>query len=203
MKLSDRDILAALDNGEIRIDPRPEDNRVRGASVDLTLANSFRVFSADSGAHIAHIDLAAPREAIARSIDEIMSKEIKLAPDDTFYLHPGQLALGVTEECVTLGDKICGSINGRSSLARLGLMVHATAHFVDPGWSGQIVLEFFNAGRYPLGLKPGMAACSIHFEPLSSPALHPYRQREGAKYKHQTGAVASRFADDRPTSGRA
>jgi dCTP deaminase len=202
MKLSDRDILAALDRGDIRMEPRPGPDRVRGASVDLKLGNGFRVFSADSGSHIAHIDLSGPRDAIQKSIEESMSQEIVLRPDETFYLHPGQLALGVTEESITLADTICGAINGRSSLARLGLMVHATAHFVDPGWSGQIVLEFFNCGRYPLGLKPGMTVCSINFEPLSSPALHPYAKREGAKYKHQTGAVASRLAEDRP-HGRA
>jgi dCTP deaminase len=199
MKLSDRDILLALRDGRIQIDPEPDELRVRGASVDLRLNNRFRVFSSHSGSHISHIDLSGPRDVIAKAIDESMSDELVFDQDRTFYLHPGQLALGATLETVRLSDTICGNINGRSSLARLGLMVHATAHFVDPGWSGQIVLEFFNCGRYPLGLKPGVSICSIAFEPLSSPALHPYTTREGAKYPNQAGAIASMLSLDNPS----
>jgi dCTP deaminase len=82
-------------------------------------------------------------------------------------------------------------------------MVHATAHFVDPGWRGQIVLEFFNCGRYPLGLKPGMRVCAISFEPLTSPALYPYASRRDAKYRDQLGATVSRLGFDVGPPGRA
>ena len=89
-----------------------------------------------------------------------------------------------------------GWLDGRSSLARLGLMVHVTAHRIDPGWSGAIVLECFNSGKLPLALKPNMTIGAINFETLSSPALRPYNKRVDAKYKHQQSAVASRIDQD-------
>jgi dCTP deaminase len=203
MKLSDRDIIARLEAGDIGIEPRPLDGWVRGASVDLRLGNTFRVFSNESGAGVPHIDLTGESAEIAAIIDRCMSPEIVVGDDQVFYLHPGELALGATLERLELPDSICGSINGRSSLARLGLMVHATAHFVDPGWRGQIVLEFFNCGRYPLGLKPGMRVCAISFEPLTSPALYPYASRRDAKYRDQLGATVSRLGFDVGPPGRA
>ena len=102
----------------------------------------------------------------------------------------------MTHESVTLPDDLIGWLDGRSSLARLGLMVHATAHRIDPGWSGQIVLECFNAGKLPLAMRPGMTVGAINLEELSSPALRPYNKRVNAKYKGQTGALASRIGQD-------
>jgi dCTP deaminase len=189
MKLSDVDILTALREGRIRIDPAPGETAINGASVDLRLGPKFRVFSMHTGSHV---DLGASRQEIAASIDRIMSDEIEV--DDVFYLHPGELVLGATMERVELAPDICGTINGRSSLARLGLTVHTTAHFVDPGWSGELVLEFYNCGRLPLGLRPGMAVCAIAFEPLSSPAVRHYGARADAKYVGQSGATGSRIA---------
>lgn len=189
MKLSDVDILAAMREGRIRIDPIPGETAINGASVDLRLGPKFRVFSMHTGSHV---DLGASRAEIAASIDRIMSDEIEV--DDVFYLHPGELVLGATMERVELAPDICGTINGRSSLARLGLTVHTTAHFVDPGWSGELVLEFYNCGRMPLGLRPGMAVCAIAFEPLSSPAVRHYGARSDAKYVGQSGATGSRIA---------
>jgi dCTP deaminase len=194
MKLSDTDILEHIRLGKITFDPMPTDSMINGASVDMRLGPEFRVFSI---AATSHIDLGMAREEVKAAIDAVMSDELVLKPDETFYLHPGELALGVTLEKVELSPDICGTINGRSSLARLGLMVHSTAHFVDPGWSGKIVLEFFNCGRLPLGLRPGMSVCAIAFEPLSSPAKRHYRARLDAKYAGQTGATASRIAQDR------
>ena len=192
MKLSDVDILKHIAGGKIRIDPAPADAMVNGASVDLRLGRQFRVFSMHSSSHI---DLGTARADINAAIARVMSEEITVGEDEVFYLHPGELALGVTQERVQLSDDLCGTINGRSSLARLGLMVHSTAHFVDPGWSGAIVLEFFNCGRLPLGLRPGMSVCAIAFEPLSSPAKRHYGAREDAKYAGQTGETASRIAE--------
>jgi dCTP deaminase len=189
MKLSDVDILAALREGRIKIDPAPGETAINGASVDLRLGPKFRVFSMHTGSHV---DLGASRAEIAASIDRIMSDEIEV--DDVFYLHPGELVLGATMERVELAPDICGTINGRSSLARLGLTVHTTAHFVDPGWSGELVLEFYNCGRLPLGLRPGMPVCAIAFEPLSSPAVRHYGARSDAKYVGQSGATGSRIA---------
>ncbi|MGH1349381.1 MAG: dCTP deaminase [Methyloligellaceae bacterium] len=193
MILSDGDIITRIEKGEIAIDPAPNEVEIQGASVDLRLGNNFRLFSMHTGSHI---DLWQPREQLAKTIDNVMIDEVTIGDDEAFYLHPGELVLGATLEKVTISDSLCGILNGRSSLARLGLMVHATAHFVDPGWSGQIVLEFFNCGRSPLGLKPGMPVCALGFQVLSSPALHPYNKRENAKYRDQHGAVASRIALD-------
>jgi dCTP deaminase len=194
MKLSDTDILEHIRIGKIKFDPMPTDAMINGASVDMRLGPEFRVFSMHSASHI---DLGMAREEVKAAIDSVMSEEIVLKPDEVFYLHPGELVLGVTLEKVELSPDICGTINGRSSLARLGLMVHSTAHFVDPGWSGRIVLEFFNCGRLPLGLRAGMSVCAIAFEPLSSPAKRHYGARRDAKYAGQTGATASRIAQDR------
>jgi dCTP deaminase len=115
---------------------------------------------------------------------------------DVFILHPGELALAVTHESVTLPDNIVGWLDGRSSLARLGLMVHVTAHRIDPGWSGRIVLEFYNGGRLPLALRPGMVIGALNFETMSGSAARPYNKRTNAKYKTQQGAVASRIDQD-------
>jgi dCTP deaminase len=194
VKLSDTDILERMREGKIKIDPMPSESMVNGASVDLRLGTQFRVFSMHTGSHI---DLGTSKAEVNAAIDRVMSDEINLSDDQVFYLHPGELALGVTAERLELADDICGMINGRSSLARLGLMVHSTAHFVDPGWSGAIVLEFYNCGRLPLGLRPGMSVCAIAFEPLSSPARRHYRARQDAKYAGQTGATISRIARER------
>ncbi|PZO49571.1 MAG: dCTP deaminase [Alphaproteobacteria bacterium] len=194
MKLADNEIIACLRDGRISITPAPAETAINGASVDLRLGPKFRVFSMHTGSHI---DLGTSRAEINEAIERTMSDEITLSEDEVFYLHPGELALGATLERVELAPDICGSINGRSSLARLGLMVHSTAHFVDPGWRGQLVLEFYNCGRLPLGMRPGMSVCAIAFEPLSSAATRHYGARQDAKYAGQTGATASRFGSER------
>jgi dCTP deaminase len=193
MKLCDRDIEVCLAEGRIRIDPQPDVSRIHGISVDLTLGNRFRVFND----YIApFVDLAGDRETVDAAIEKVMGKEIVLSGDDAFFLHPGELILAVIAEKVTLADDIVGWLDGRSSLARLGLMVHVTAHRIDPGWDGVIVLECFNSGKLPLALRPGMPICAINFEPLSGPAARPYNKRANAKYRGQSGPVASRIAED-------
>lgn len=194
MRLSDNEILTAMREGKIKISPPPPDSSINGASVDLRLGPKFRVFSLHTGSHI---DLGMPRAEMNAAIDRTMSDEISLEDGQTFYLHPGELVLGATLERVELTPDVCGTINGRSSLARLGLMVHSTAHFVDPGWRGELVLEFYNCGRLPLGLQPGMTVCAIAFERLSSPATRHYGARHDAKYVEQRGATASRIASER------
>lgn len=194
MKLSDNDILEHMKLGKIKIEPTPSEGMINGASVDLRLGPQFRLFSSHG---VSHIDLGTSKAEINKAIDQIMSSEIVIGDDEVFYLHPGELALGVTAERLELSADICGMINGRSSLARLGLMVHSTAHFVDPGWAGRLVLEFYNCGRLPLGLRPGMSVCAISFEPLSSPATRHYRARRDAKYTNQSGATGSRIAHER------
>ena len=193
MRLCDRDIVQALDKGRIQIHPRPEDHKISGVSVDLCLGDRFRVFSSHQ---TPYIDLSGTREAVNAAVERVMSDEILVAPEERFVLHPGELALGITREAITLPDDLVGWLDGRSSLARLGLMVHVTAHRIDPGWSGNIVLEFFNSGKLPLALQPGMSIGAMSFETLSGPAERPYVKREDAKYRGQSGPVASRISED-------
>ncbi|MGK2889478.1 MAG: dCTP deaminase [Candidatus Malihini olakiniferum] len=193
MRLCDRDIESWLDDGRLVITPHPPVERINGATVDVRLGNQFRVFS---GHTAAFIDLSGPKNEVSAALDCVMSDEINLPEGEAFYLHPGELALAVTLESVTLPDNLVGWLDGRSSLARLGLMVHVTAHRIDPGWQGRIVLEFYNSGKLPLALRPSMIIGALSFEPLSGPAARPYNQREDAKYKDQQGAVASRIDKD-------
>ena len=193
MRLSDGDILERLNQNSIQLEPRPNDNAIAGISVDLRLDHRFRVFSNNS---VTHLDLSGDRNQLERDIDRTMSKEIALNDNESFFIHPGELVLGATLESVTIPDDLVGWLDGRSSLARLGLMVHVTAGRIDPGWQGQVVLEFYNNGKLPLALKPGMVICALSFETLSRPAIRPYNKRENAKYRGQTGATASRMDKD-------
>ncbi|WP_028292708.1 dCTP deaminase [Oceanobacter kriegii] len=193
MRLSDVDIEHRLEQGSIAIEPAPGPDSIAGISVDLRLDHRFRVFSNNSATHL---DLSGEKAQLERDIDRIMSKEIEIAENDALYIHPGELVLGATMESVTIPDDLVGWLDGRSSLARLGLVVHLTAGRIDPGWDGQIVLEFYNNGKLPLALRPGMSICALSFETLSSPAARPYNKRVNAKYKGQKGAVFSRIAKD-------
>jgi len=193
MRLSDVDIEQKIASGDIIIDPPPGDDAIAGISVDLRLDHRFRVFKNNS---VTHLDLSGDRDQLNRDIDRIMSKEIEIPRDEALYIHPGELILGATMESVSIPDNLVGWLDGRSSLARLGLMVHVTAGRIDPGWEGQIVLEFYNNGKLPLALRPEMIICAMSFETLSSPAARPYNKRENAKYRGQKGAVFSRIAKD-------
>lgn len=193
MRLCDKDIEQYLDDEKIIISPKPDSSMISGVSVDIRLGNEFRVFQDHTAPYI---DLSGPKAEMQQAMNSVMSDEIVIDDGDAFFLHPGELALAVTYESVTLPDNIVGWLDGRSSLARLGLMVHVTAHRIDPGWSGQIVLEFYNSGKLPLALRPKMKIAALNFETMSSSAARPYNKREDAKYKGQKGAVASRISQD-------
>ena len=193
MRLCDRDIEAYLKNGKWKITPQPATSCINGATVDVRLGNQFRTFREHT---TPYIDLSGPKEEVSAVLERVMSEEMVLPEGDAFYLHPGELALAVTLESVTIPDDLVGWLDGRSSLARLGLMVHVTAHRIDPGWQGQIVLEFYNSGKIPLALRPGMTIGALSFETLTGPAARPYNRRLDAKYKDQYGAVASRIDKD-------
>jgi len=193
MRLTDRQIEAYLADGKIGIAPPPQVEDISGVTVDIHLGNEFRVLQ-DHAAPF--IDISGPRHEIDRAIQQVMSDPIVLSEDNAFFIHPGEFALAVTHEAVTLPDNMVGWLDGRSSLARLGLMVHVTAHRIDPGWSGQVVLEFYNSGKLPLALRPLMKIGALSFELLDEPCLRPYSKRSDAKYKDQRGAVASRISAD-------
>ncbi|MFW8589386.1 dCTP deaminase [Glaciecola sp. 2405UD65-10] len=193
MRLCDTDIKKHLAAGDINIVPAPSEQSISGLTVDVTLGSKFRVFED----HFApFIDLSGPKAEVQAALDTVMSDEIDIKEGKSFFLHPGELAIAVTHESVTLPANMVGWLDGRSSLARLGLMVHVTAHRIDPGWSGNIVLEFFNSGKLPLALKPGMKIGALSFELLSGFAEQPYNSRNDAKYRGQDGAVASRIGSE-------
>ena len=193
MRLSDRDIKEALKNGLITIMPQPNIDSIEGVTVDLHLGAEFRVFS---GHKIGYVDLAAPSDQLKKVLDDVMHPVITLTTNERLILHPGELVLAVTHETISIPRSLVGWLDGRSSLARLGLMVHVTSHRIDPGWQGQIVLECFNSGKVPLALAPMMKICAINFEQLTSSVEHSYLDRAHAKYKYQIGAVASKMNHD-------
>jgi dCTP deaminase len=193
MVLSDRDIKRYIADGKIRIDPPPDYAVQLGpCSVDLTLSNTFAAFEYS---RLPYIDTRRPAEGQA------IMREIVVGEGEPFVLQPGELVLASTRETLELADDVLARLEGRSSLARLGIIVHGTAGVFDPGWRGKAVLELGNLGRMAVALYPGMRICSFTFEPLSSPAERPYRKRAGSKYIDQTGTQASRLWSDRELRG--
>jgi dCTP deaminase len=180
--LSDSTILNAVRGGRIRIDPWDE-RLVQPASVDLRLGDSFRVFH---NHRTAAIDLREPPAGL--------TEEVKIAPDESFVIHPGEFCLGRTLEWVELPDDIVARIEGKSSIGRLGLIVHATAGFCDPGWKGTLTLELNNLTRVPIKLYPGLLIAQLSFMGLDRPALRPYGRPDlGSHYQGQRAATESRY----------
>lgn len=193
MRLSDQDILAEIQAKRIGIQPMPNEEAIAGLTVDLRLADRFQAFSNNS---VPYLDLSGDRVQLQHDISQVMSKDIHIQHQDSLFIHPGELVLGSTLESLSIPDNLVGWLDGRSSLARLGLMVHVTAGRIDPGWEGQVVLELYNNGKLPLALKPGMVICALSFEQLTSSARKPYSQRQNAKYRNQRGPISSRIADE-------
>jgi dCTP deaminase len=189
MILSDRDIEQALKKGSIKISPKPDlATQLGSCSVDLRLGKQFRVFNHSK---FAYID---PNES--KRVDEVM-KEVNLKTDEPFILQPGDFVLATTIERVSLPNDLIGRLEGRSSLGRLGIVVHSTASVFDAGWDGLVVMELGNLGRLPVALYPGMRICSMTFEQLSSPARVPYTKKKRAKYVGQQSPIASRIGEDK------
>ena len=185
MILSDRTIREQLAAGRIEIEPLDPGN-IQPSSVDLHIDRYFRVF----------------RNHTMRVIDvkedqEELTELVEIAEDDAFILHPGEFVLGSTVERVRLADDLVGRLEGKSSLGRLGLLIHSTAGFVDCGWDGQLTLELSNVANLPITLYPGMKIGQISFLQMTSAAEHPYGSREvGSKYQHQVGPRPSRYYEN-------
>jgi dCTP deaminase len=195
MVLSDQDIRRYIEAGKIRIDPPVDyDVQLGPCSVDLTLGNSFAAFEYS---RLPYIDTRKPTDG------QGIMRELVVADDEPFVLQPGELVLASTRETLELDDDILARLEGRSSLARLGIIVHGTAGVFDPGWRGRAVLELGNLGRMAVALYPGMRICSFTFEPLSSPSTQPYWKRKASKYAGQSGAEASRLWSDAAVNGHA
>lgn len=181
MILSDTDIKKALASGRVKITPKPDLSKQLGScSVDLRLGDTFGVFN--------HVKYGLVEPTKNHVLNDLI-KEVKVKKNEPFILQPGDFVLAATVENVELADDLVGFLTGRSSLGRLGLVVHSTASIFDPGWRGKCVLELGNLGRLPISLCPGMKICSFLFEELSSKAETPYDKKAGAKYLDQKKPV--------------
>ncbi len=185
MILSDGDIKKAISAGRIKITPKPNyAEQLDSCMIDLHLGHHFRVFKHSS---YPYIDLKG-----AVDTDKLM-KEIILKKDEPFIMQPRDFALVTTIETLELQDDIVGRVEGRSSLGRLGIIVHGTASVFHPGWIGKPTLELGNLGVMPVALYPGMRICAFTFEELSSPAEVPYRMKKNNKYAGQKSPLASKL----------
>lgn len=184
MNLSDCDLAKALERGDLVIDPL-NTAAIQPASVDLTLGEEFMFWPRDSFRGTIDMGLAA-REAPK------MDREI-CGNGMHFEVFPGQFVLATTEETVGLADGFCARVEGRSSIGRFGLMVHATAGFIDPGFKGKITLEMYNLSPHVIKLYPGQSICQIAVSIMTGRAERPYGAARGSKYNGQDGVTASRW----------
>ena len=182
MILSDRSIREAIAAGRIVIEPFDE-QCVQPSSVDLHLDHRFLVFRNHT---MSHIDVRADLSELTDLVEA--------ASDNPFMLHPGEFVLGSTSERVVVPDDLVARLEGKSSLGRLGLLIHSTAGYVDAGWDGQLTLELSNVANLPITLYPGMKIGQISFVQMTTPAERPYGSADlGSKYRGQEGPRASRY----------
>ena len=185
MILSDRTIREELSSGRITIEPLGE-GALQPSSVDLHVDRYFRVF----------------RNHTTRVIDvkedqSDLTELVEVAEGDAFILHPGEFALGSTSERVAVPDDLVARLEGKSSLGRLGLLIHSTAGFVDAGWDGHLTLELSNVANLPITIYPGMKIGQISFLRMTTPAEHPYGTSAlGSKYRGQRGPTPSRYFEN-------
>lgn len=181
MLLSDRDIRAQVEAGRVRLEPY-DSAMVQPSSIDIRLDRFFRLFDNHK---YPYIDPALEQPELTRLVEA--------GSEESFVLHPGEFVLGSSYETVTLPDDIAARVEGKSSLGRLGLLTHATAGFVDPGFSGHVTLELSNVATLPIKLWPGMKIGQLCFFQLSSASDHPYGSSAyGSHYQGQRGPTASR-----------
>jgi dCTP deaminase len=183
MILSDRTIREEIDSGRIVIDPF-DPACVQPSSVDLHVDSEFRVFA---NSRYPYIDVKQEMPGLTELVE--------MKPDEPFILHPGEFVLGSTQERVALPNDLVARLEGKSSLGRLGLLIHSTAGYVDPGWDGHLTLELSNVANLPITLYPGMRIGQISFFRLTTEVETPYGAA-GNKYQGQRGPTASRFFED-------
>ncbi len=181
MLLSDRDLRALFDSGRARLEPY-DPGMVQPSSVDVRLDRYFRVFE---NHRYPHIDPAVDQPDLTRLIEP--------EGDEPFILHPGEFALASTYEVISLPDDVAARVEGKSSIGRLGLLTHATAGFIDPGFSGHVTLELSNVATLPIKLWPGMKIGQLCLFQLSSPSEFPYgSEKYGSRYQGQRGPTPSK-----------
>ncbi|MGF1616945.1 MAG: dCTP deaminase [Acidimicrobiia bacterium] len=185
MIYSDRTIKESISSGKIAIEPY-EPSYVQPSSVDLRVGNGFRVFV---NHRYSEIDPRAPQADLTQLVE--------VDDEEPFMLHPGEFVLGSTLERVRLGVDVVARLEGKSSLGRLGLLIHSTAGFIDPGFEGHITLELSNVATLPIAIYPGMKIGQISFYQMTTAAEYPYGSPElGSKYQGQSGPTASRSHRD-------
>jgi dCTP deaminase len=186
--LSSADILAAIKAGAIKVSPMAGiEKRLGPGSVDFRLGQTFIVFERNQQPYLDPYKPATARGS---------TRTIRLKRGESFTIHPGELVLAGTIERLTLGPGIMGRLEGRSSLGRLGIIVHSTASIFHPGWDGNPVMELGNLGVMPVKLHPSMRICQFTFEPLSSSEGRPYGSSPADKYSGQGAPVPSRIWDE-------
>lgn len=185
MILPDHEIRKLLKEGRIVIKPIDEDVQIQPAGIDLRLGNEFRIFKATS---LPYID--------TRKKPENYTDTIKISDDQPFIIHPGEFVLGTVKEYMKIPSDLMGSVDGRSSLGRLGIAIHATSASINPGWEGIFILEITNIGRAPVAIYPGMRVAKLTLHKLSSPAEKPYGSRRKHKYQKQEGISQSRIHEE-------
>ncbi|MGI8940032.1 MAG: dCTP deaminase [Iamia sp.] len=182
MILSDRSIREALANGRIEVDPLDE-SFIQPSSVDLTIDRFFRVFR----------NHTMPLIDVKQDLSDL-TELVEIPADGVFILHPNEFVLGATAERVRLPHDMVARLEGKSSLGRLGLLIHSTAGFVDAGWDGYLTLELSNIATLPITLYPGMKIGQISFLQMSTDADNPYGSAKvGSKYQGQRGPTPSRY----------
>lgn len=182
MILSDRSISEALASGRIVVDPL-DPSMVQPSSIDVTVDRYFRVFRNHT------TDIIDVKQNL-----EDLTELVEIAEDDRFILHPGEFVLGATAERVKLADDLVARLEGKSSLGRLGLLIHSTAGFVDAGWDGYLTLELSNVATLPITIYPGMKIGQLSFLQMTTPADNPYGSAKvGSKYQGQRGPTPSRY----------
>ena len=181
--LSDRDIIKYIKDGKIKVIPKPNFKEQLGpCSLDFHLGNSFRIFKPSQ---YPFVDMKRPI-----NFDDIMD-EVVIKDSHPFILQPKDFVIATTREELTLAPDIMARLDGRSSLGRLGVVVHSTAARFDPGWKGRAVMELGNLGIMPVVLYAGMRICAMTFETLSTPSGNPYSKKD--RYYNQKSATASRL----------
>jgi dCTP deaminase len=185
MVLSDRTIRRLLDEGRIEIDPYDR-SLLQPSSVDVRVDRYFRVFH---NARYPYIDVKEPQEELTELVE--------MEDGAPFILHPGEFALASTLERIRLPDDLVARLEGKSSLGRLGLLIHSTAGFIDPGWDGHVTLELSNVANLPITIYPEMKIGQLSFVQLTEPAETPYGAGElGSKYQGQQGPTPSRYYEN-------
>lgn len=196
MILSDRDIKAQIKAGNIVVESPLNDHEknIHASSMDFRLGKYFKMYK--------HTKFPVLDPVKMQSFEGLTELVEITDPGEPFIVHPGDFVLGVTLEKVKLPNNLVARVEGRSSIGRLGIIVHSTAGFIDAGFEGTITLEITNINRIPVALYPGMRVCQLAFETMTSEAEVPYSKKKSAKYQNQVLPEESRLTID-PEFGKA